>query len=217
MSQYDISTLKQLRQILPLNEKIKVALKTQRYPTIDKREQVFIEDSPLVFFATANREGHVDVSPRGGTPGFVKCLDEKNLLFPEIRGNHEARNLRNILENNQVSLVFVVPKRFEVMRVTGYAQLSTDPSLMDLLTDSGMPPKLCIKIEIKECFLHCGRALNLSHLWRPEEWREPNMNYRKRVRKANGDIEYVDIASKEQAELRKKTRDLQLKGIDIRD
>ena len=192
MDKYRIKTLEQLRQVIPSNEKHQQIVRDQRFDTVEAGERLFIADSPLVFFATANADGHVDVAPRGGNPGFVKCQDEKNLLFPELRGNHDARNLRNILQNNQVGLVFLVPKRPEVMRITGWASITADPELLELLKDTGMPPKLCIKIEIKECFLHCGRALNLSHLWRPENWAEPNKKFRKRIRKKSGKVDLLD-------------------------
>ena len=37
----------------------------------------FIRHSPFAVLATSDAEGHCDASPRGGTPGFVRVLDER--------------------------------------------------------------------------------------------------------------------------------------------
>ena len=47
----------------------------------------FIRQSPFIVMATSNREGWCDASPKGGMPGFVKILDERHLLIPDIAGN----------------------------------------------------------------------------------------------------------------------------------
>ena len=219
MSDHKIESLEKLREILPTNDKHNKNLNDRVFDNIDQETRKFIEDSPLVFFGTASDSGHVDVSPRGGEPGFVKVVDEKTLLFPEFRGNHDARNLRNILENNQVSLVFIIPKLLEVLRVTGRACITKDPALLDLLVSIGSlgkPPKLCLQIQIKECFLHCGRAFNLSHLWRPEEWAEPR-KYKKRILDKDGKTTHWNINSGEKAELRKQSYQTQLQGKDSRE
>ena len=46
--------------------------------------QEFIRHSPFAVLATADEAGHCDASPRGGLPGFVKILDDKHLLLPDV-------------------------------------------------------------------------------------------------------------------------------------
>ena len=40
----------------------------------------FIEQSPFLIMATANKDGF-DCSPKGDAPGFVQILDDKTLLI----------------------------------------------------------------------------------------------------------------------------------------
>ena len=220
MNDHRITTLEQLREILPTNDKHQKALEERLFDDIDEIAKGFIEDSPLVFLATANASGHVDVSPRGGEHGFVKVQDEKTLLLPEMRGNHDARNVRNILENNQMSLVFIIPRHLEVMRVTGRAYITNEPALIEQLVSYGRPPKLCIKIHVEECFTHCGRALNLSDLWRSDKWLNPaKRSYAKRRRRRgeNSGPTYLDIGNGEMVKHREITCEAQLRGEDHRD
>jgi hypothetical protein len=34
----------------------------------------------------------------------------------------------------------------------------------------GKQPLLAIAVEVRECFLHCAKALRRSHLWEPAAW-----------------------------------------------
>src|SRR5262249_48384194 len=42
----------------------------------------FIEQAPFLCLATADADGHCDVSPRGDPAGFVRILDDRTLLIP---------------------------------------------------------------------------------------------------------------------------------------
>jgi hypothetical protein len=65
----------------------------------------------------------------------------------------------------------------DVLRITGVATLTNDPVLLQRLESCGKPAKICICIDVKECFFHCGRAFNRSHLWKPEKWFKDVPNY----------------------------------------
>jgi predicted pyridoxine 5'-phosphate oxidase superfamily flavin-nucleotide-binding protein len=43
--------------------------------------------------ATADAEGRLDATPRGGEPGFVTVADERTLLLPDQRGNNRLDSL----------------------------------------------------------------------------------------------------------------------------
>ncbi len=47
---------------------------------IDDAAARMIGASPLFIFATSDGE-RVDISPRGGTPGFVKVVDQRHVAF----------------------------------------------------------------------------------------------------------------------------------------
>ncbi len=132
-----------------------------------------------MFFATADDLGHVDVSVKGDAPGFIECLDPKTLIFPERKGNTDARNLRNILKNDQVSLLFAIPRTKDVLRVTGRATITKDPALLERMVSCGKPALLCVKIHVQECFFHCARAFNRCHMWNTEKWPETEKQHKR--------------------------------------
>jgi len=49
--------------------------------------RAFIENSPFAVMSSSNSSGDCDASPKGGEPGFVKVLDDRTLLIPDIGGN----------------------------------------------------------------------------------------------------------------------------------
>ena len=143
---YEIHTLDALREVMPLTDKRRRLLDDRVYNYVDEFSKEFIANSPMLFIAAANASGHVDVTAKGDMPGFVKLLeDKKTLLFPERSGNNDARIFRNIIENNQVALVFVVPKMGEVLRVTGRAVITRDPELLEQMVSCGKPAVICLK------------------------------------------------------------------------
>lgn len=137
---------------------------------LDEPTAAFIAMSPLVFVATNARDGRLDVSPKGDAPGFVHAIDATTLLIPERKGNNLAFGPRNIIETGRIGLVFVVPGQRETLRVNGTASLTVDPGLLDQLGAQGRPALLVTRVEIEECFFHCGKAFIRSHVWSPETW-----------------------------------------------
>jgi PPOX class probable FMN-dependent enzyme len=127
----------------------------------------FIERSPFLCLATADAQGHCDVSPRGDPRGFVRILDERTLLIPERPGNRIADSLRNILHNPRVGLLFVIPGVGDTMRVNGRATLTTDRALLEPCSVEGKVPALGILVDIEEAYGQCSKALLRSELWDP--------------------------------------------------
>jgi PPOX class probable FMN-dependent enzyme len=137
---------------------------------LDSYCEELIAASPIVFVASAGRDGSCDVSPRGGPPGWVRVLDEHRLLLPEGRGNNRLDSLANLLDSPGVGLLFVIPGRNETLRVNGRATITTDPELLALVPLRGRVPAVAIGVEADEVFTHCGKAFIRSELWDPGSW-----------------------------------------------
>jgi len=132
----------------------------------------FIELAPFVCLATSNADGHCDVSPRGDPTGFVRILDDRTLLVPDRPGNRIADSLRNMLQNPQVALLFVLPGLGDSFRVNGRATIITDQALLAPSAIEGKSPKLGIVVDIEQCYTQCPKAFIRSHLWEPERFVE---------------------------------------------
>ena len=130
----------------------------------------FVERSPFLCLATAAADGTCDVSPRGDPPGFVRILDERTLLLPDRPGNRLADSLRNVLENPQVALLFVIPGVSDTLRVNGRATIVTDPELLEPCSVKGKVPKLALRIDVEQAYTHCPKAFLRAQLWDPEQY-----------------------------------------------
>jgi PPOX class probable FMN-dependent enzyme len=137
---------------------------------IDKHCQAWIERSPFVVISSASSSGLVDVSPKGDPAGFVRVLDPKTLAVPDRPGNHRGDTFRNVLDNPQVGLMFVVPLRREVVRVSGTAQVVTDEDLLRSMAVEDKVPTVALLVRVQEAMFHCGKSMIRSHMWEPELW-----------------------------------------------
>jgi PPOX class probable FMN-dependent enzyme len=140
---------------------------------LDETSRDFIAHSPLVLVSTFDAAGRLDVSPKGDAPGFCHVADDRTLLIPDRKGNKLAFGFRNLLETRRIGLLFLVPRIRETLRVNGSAEITRDPALLARLSAQGSPALLCTRVQIEECFLHCGKALIRSQLWQPDHWLPP--------------------------------------------
>ena len=134
---------------------------------IDKHGRRFIELSPFCAIATVGPGGGVDVSPRGGGPGFIRVAEDgKSLLMPDRPGNNRLDTLRNVTEGpGEVGLMFMIPGVDDIYRVNGPASLVVDDVLAQTFAEFGKVPKSLLRIEVREAYLHCPKALMRADLW----------------------------------------------------
>jgi len=162
-----ITTERELRELM--GEASEASIKKETTYITDESRR-FIECSPFMLLATSGANGRCDVAPKGDPAGFVRVLDEKHLVIPDRPGNKRFDGLRNIFENPQIGLIFLVPGRHETVRVNGKAFITNDPGLLDTMPVQGKRPWFAIGVEVEECFMHCGKAFLRSELWEPGSW-----------------------------------------------
>jgi hypothetical protein len=162
-----IETVEELRAVIgepmPL-----VALKVGTL--IDDTVREFLARSPFLVLSTADAEGNQEASPKGDVAGFVAIDDDGSLLIPDRKGNKLVFGLQNILANPHVGVLFVIPGTPETLRVSGTAELTTDPAILERLAARGQPAVLAIRVTVGRWFFHCAKAFLRSQLWQPETW-----------------------------------------------
>jgi uncharacterized protein len=127
-----------------------------------------IDHSPFVCVATASPDAGLDVSPRGDPAGFVQVIDERTLLLPDRPGNRIADTLRNLLADDRIALLFLIPGVGDTFRVNGRAIITDDRALLERCAVGGKVPALGLVISIEEAYTQCPKALIRSELWNPE-------------------------------------------------
>jgi PPOX class probable FMN-dependent enzyme len=147
-------------------------VRKKKVPRIDGEARRLVETSPFCLLATSDADGHCDVSPRGGPPGFVRVLDERRLAIPDLNGNNLLDSLTNIVANPHVGLLFVVPGHDETLRAEGRASLTTDPALLALWDGELRPPKVVIGVEVGTVYVHCAKSFRRGRVWDVASWSE---------------------------------------------
>lgn len=124
----------------------------------------------LLFMATSDERGNLDVSPKGDPAGFVKVLGATTLVIPDRPGNRRVDGFRNLLGNPHIGLVFLIPGRGDTLRINGRATLVQDADFFDQLIVNGHRPSIAAVVEIDEVFFHCSKAFLRSQAWDPDAW-----------------------------------------------
>ncbi|WP_291730499.1 pyridoxamine 5'-phosphate oxidase family protein [Leisingera sp. F5] len=116
----------QLRDLAPAEAQNPA--KPQRFDRFDGTHTALISDADMFFVAShvpaaerPEREG-VDVSHRGGRPGFVR-IDGNTLTIPDFPGNNHFNTLGNFLLNPRAGLAFTDFTTGSLLLLTGTVEL----------------------------------------------------------------------------------------------
>lgn len=134
---------------------------------VEKHGRAFIALSPFCVVSSAGPDGSIDVSPRGGEPGFVHVSEDgRTLHLPDRPGNNRLDTIRNLLAGpGRIGLMFVIPGFDDVYRVNGRASATDDAELLSQFVEFGKLPRLILQVAVEEAFLHCPKAIMRARLW----------------------------------------------------
>lgn len=131
---------------------------------IEATARAWIAASPFCILSTVGSRG-VHATPRGDAPGFVAVEPDGTLIIPDRRGNNRLDALRDILEDNRVSVIFFVPGASEVLRVHGTARITADQALTARFVERGKAPATVLVVTVTELFMQCAKSIMRSRLW----------------------------------------------------
>lgn len=136
--------------------------------------QDFIRHSPFCVMATSSAKGACDASPKGGMPGFVKVLNDKQLFIPDVAGNKLFHGYDNIETNPQVGVIFFIPGHNSTVRINGRVKVIDRAELKGAKLEVFDPDEKAevlqgLLLDVEESYSHCPRALKFSRLWDVDE------------------------------------------------
>ncbi len=137
---------------------------------INEVAKAFIARSPYALISSAGVDDRHDISPKGDAPGFVHVFDEKTLLVPDRLGNHRVDTFENLLIDNRIGLIFLVPGHKETLRIAGRGRIAADKALRARFEINGRLPDLVLVVDVEQVFMHCSKSTVRSRLWSPEAW-----------------------------------------------
>lgn len=101
---------------------------------------VFLSELDMFYLGTANAEGQPYIQYRGGSPGFLKVIDDKTLGFADFAGNKQYITLGNLFENPKAFIFLMDYANSRRVKLWGRAYaVEDDPTLLDQLRDPSYP------------------------------------------------------------------------------
>lgn len=143
---------------------------------MDARARSFIEKATLLFIASRNAAGAMDVSPRGGQPCVVRLRDDGCLLLPDYAGNRKLDTMGNVLSNPDVALILLNKQQDEYLRIAARAEISrSDTDIAMFPADENRPISVMVLTPLAMELVESA-AFARSGLWIGPEDRKPPLD-----------------------------------------
>lgn len=112
-------------RVEPGSSRVLESLSDTHLKLVQSSERFFVAS-----FADIGQQRQVDVSHRGGKPGFVEVANDGWLVVPDYMGNNFFATLGNILLNSKAGLTFIDFENQEMLQMTGNAEvISTEETI----------------------------------------------------------------------------------------
>jgi predicted pyridoxine 5'-phosphate oxidase superfamily flavin-nucleotide-binding protein len=103
----------------------------------------FLAGLDMFYLGTASAEGQPYIQYRGGSPGFLKVLDEKTLAFADLGGNRQYLTVGNLSENPKAFIFLMNYANQQRVKLWGTARVvEDDAELLQRLRDPDYPGKV---------------------------------------------------------------------------
>jgi len=102
------------------------------FTALDASARALIETADTAFVASASRADDptsargIDVSHRGGRPGFIGVAADGTLVIPDYAGNRFFNTLGNLLVNPRAGLLFLDFAHGDLLQITGRTEIVWD-------------------------------------------------------------------------------------------
>jgi uncharacterized protein len=123
----------------------------------------FLAGLDMFYLGTANAEGQPYIQYRGGSPGFLKVLDDRTLGFADFGGNRQYITLGNLSENPKAFLFLMDYANQQRVKLWGSARvIDEDTELLDRLRDPDHPGKVerAIVFTIEAWDINCPQHIH---------------------------------------------------------
>jgi predicted pyridoxine 5'-phosphate oxidase superfamily flavin-nucleotide-binding protein len=103
----------------------------------------FLAELDMFYLGTASADGQPYIQYRGGSPGFLKVLDDRTLAFADFGGNRQYITLGNLSENPRAFIFLMDYANQRRVKLWGTARVVEDDNdLLDQLSDPEYPGKV---------------------------------------------------------------------------
>ncbi|QDU51694.1 pyridoxamine 5'-phosphate oxidase family protein [Gimesia panareensis] len=123
----------------------------------------FLEELDMFYLGTSSLNGQPYIQYRGGSPGFLKVVDETTLGFADFAGNRQFITLGNLTENPQAFLFLIDYIQRRRVKLWGTARIvEDDPDLLARLRDVAYPARVerAILFSITAWDVNCSQHIH---------------------------------------------------------
>ena len=117
----------------------------QEADSLGPKEAMFLATRDSFYVASTSASGWPYVQHRGGPPGFVKILGERQIGFADYRGNRQYVSLGNVVTDDRVAFFFMDYVRRARLKMLGRMRavaLADSPELAASLIDEAYGAKI---------------------------------------------------------------------------
>lgn len=133
--------------------------------TVPAGAAAFVDASRFLALATMDREGRIDISPKGDPAGLLIRMEGDRAVLAERPGNRLAFGYRNMVEQPQVAALCLIPGAAETVELRGRAVLTTDAAVRARFVVEEKTPILATVIEEATVRPAPSAALARASVW----------------------------------------------------
>jgi predicted pyridoxine 5'-phosphate oxidase superfamily flavin-nucleotide-binding protein len=123
----------------------------------------FLAGLDMFYLGTASAAGQPYIQYRGGSPGFLKVIDESTLAFADFAGNRQYLTVGNLSENPKAFIFLMDYANGQRVKLWGEARVvEDDPALLEKLRDPAYPGKVerAILFRIEAWDVNCSQHIH---------------------------------------------------------
>ena len=123
----------------------------------------FLAQLDMFYLGTANASGQPYIQYRGGSPGFLKVIDDDTLGFADFGGNRQYITLGNLSENPLAFIFLIDYANSRRIKLWGTARaVEDDPELLASLQDPEYPGRVerAILFSIEAWDVNCPQHIH---------------------------------------------------------
>jgi predicted pyridoxine 5'-phosphate oxidase superfamily flavin-nucleotide-binding protein len=105
---------------------------------LGEKEVEFIQARDGFYLASVSETGWPYVQFRGGTPGFLRVIDERTLAWSDFRGNRQYVSVGNLSGDNRVALILMDYANRRRLKLLGHAEV------LEVGADNGLATQLAV-------------------------------------------------------------------------
>lgn len=131
--------------------------------TVTSELVAFLAELDMFYLGTATKDGQPYIQYRGGSPGFLKVVNDQTLGFADFGGNRQFITLGNLSENPQAFLFLMDYQHRRRIKIWGRARVvEDDAELLATLQEPAYPGRVerAILIDIEAWDINCPQHIH---------------------------------------------------------